>query len=104
VLKIEQLLTKKDLAQRWQVSERTIDQYREDGIIIPVNGIPCIRYNLQYIQQIEGCIPEKTTLRERKLEKELKEWKYRAEKAEKIIAEINIMTMQNIYKLNDNNS
>lgn len=67
------LLTKKDLAQRWQVSERTIDQYREDGIIIAVKNIPCIRYNLQYVQQIEGCIPEKTTLRERKLEKELQE-------------------------------
>lgn len=67
------LLTKKDLSQRWQVSERTIDQYRQDGIITPVKGITCIRYNLQYIQQIEGCIPEKTTLRERKLEKELQE-------------------------------
>lgn len=69
----DKLLTKKDLATRWQVSERTIDQYREDRIITPVKGIPCIRYNLQYIQQIEGCIPEKTTLRERKLEKELQE-------------------------------
>lgn len=70
---MDKLLTKKDLAERWQVSERTIDQYREDGIITPVKGIPCIRYNLQYIQQIEGCIPEKTTLRERKLEKKLQE-------------------------------
>lgn len=68
---MDKLLTKKDLAARWQVSERTIDQYREDKIITPVKGIPCIRYNLQYIQKIEGCIPEKVTLRERKLEKEL---------------------------------
>lgn len=67
------LLTKKDLSQRWQVSERTIDQYREDGVITPIKGIPCVRYNLRYIQQIEECIPEKTTLRERKLEKELQE-------------------------------
>ena len=67
------LLTKKDLAERWQVSERTIDQYRDSGIIVPVKGLPCIRYNEQYIEKIEGCIPEKTTLKERNLEKQLDE-------------------------------
>lgn len=67
------LLTKKDLAERWKVSERTIDQYREDGIIIPVQNLPCIRYNEQYIEKIEGYLPEKTTLRERNLEKQLEE-------------------------------
>ncbi|AGK98197.1 hypothetical protein [Clostridium pasteurianum] len=72
---MDKLLTKKDLAERWQVSERTIDQYRENRIIVPVKGIPCIRYNLQYIEKIEGCIPERATLRERKLEKELEEVK-----------------------------
>lgn len=70
---MDKLLTKKDLAERWQVSERTIDEYRAQGIIVPVKGLPCIRYNLQYIEKIEGYIPERTTLRERKLEKELEE-------------------------------
>lgn len=42
---MEKLLTKKDLAERWQVSERTIDQYREDGVIVPIKGMPCIRFN-----------------------------------------------------------
>ena len=68
---MDKLLTKKDLSERWQVRERTIDQYREDGIITPIKGIPCIRFNLQYIEKIEGHIPEKITMRERKLELEL---------------------------------
>ncbi|MDP4146344.1 MAG: histidine kinase, partial [Bacillota bacterium] len=72
---MQKLLTKKDLAERWQVTERTIDQYREDGIIVPVKGLPCIRFNLQYIEKVEGCIPEKTTIRERQLQRELEEIK-----------------------------
>lgn len=72
---MDKLLTKKDLAQRWQVSERTIDEYREASIITPVKDLPCIRFNLQYIEKIEGNIPEKKTLRERKLEIDLDEVK-----------------------------
>lgn len=70
---MDKLLTKKDLAERWQVSEKTIDLYRSNGVIVPVKGLPCIRFNPEYIKKIEGRIPERTTLRERKLEIELKE-------------------------------
>lgn len=70
---MSKLLTKKDLAERWQLDERTIDRYRMDGIIVPVKGLPCVRYNESYIEQIEGNIPERTTTRERRLEKELQE-------------------------------
>lgn len=43
------LLTKKDLAEIWQISEKAIDRYREDEIIVPVKGLPCVRFNEQYI-------------------------------------------------------
>ena len=69
----DKLLTKKDLAKRWQLSERTIDDYRLSGIIVPIKGLPCIRFNLQYISKIEGKIPERTTMREKKLERQLQE-------------------------------
>ncbi|APC41558.1 histidine kinase [Clostridium estertheticum] len=72
---MDKLLNKKDLAERWQVSERTIDEYRLSGIVVPIKGLPCIRFNLQYIEKIEGNIPEKITIREKKLEKELIEVK-----------------------------
>jgi hypothetical protein len=85
---MEKLLTKKDLAQRWQVSERTIDEYRESGIITPVKDLPCVRFNLQYIEKIEGCLPEKKTLRERKLEIELDEVKKERDYLKTILSNI----------------
>lgn len=85
---MDKLLTKKDLAERWQVSERTIDEYRTDGIITPIAGLPCIRFNPQYIEKIEGCIPEKTTLKERSLEKELQEIKRERDYLRSILSNI----------------
>lgn len=61
------LLTRKDLAERWQVTERTIDEYRATGVIVPIKGIPSIRYNPQYIETIEGHIPERVTTETRLL-------------------------------------
>lgn len=70
---MDKLLTTKDLAVRWQVSERTINEYKAKGIIVPVKGLPIVRYNMQYIEQIEGNIPEKVTMREKKLQRELED-------------------------------
>lgn len=85
---MDKLLTKKDLAQRWQVSERTIDEYRESGIITPIKDLPCIRFNLHYIEKIEGNIPEKKTLRERKLESELEEIKKERDYLKSVLSNI----------------
>lgn len=98
---MDKLLTKRDLAERWQVSERTIDDYRLQGIIVPVKGLPCIRFNLQYIEKIEGCIPEKTTLRERKLERELENVKKERDDLKNTIAELNIIITKTMYKLSN---
>lgn len=94
---MDKLLTKKDLAIRWQVSEKTIDQYRNSGVIVPIKGLPCIRFNLQYIEKIEGRIPERTTLRERRLEIELEYWKTRALKAERAISNANVIFSEVLY-------
>lgn len=97
--RLDVLLTKKDLAARWQVTERTIDQYRENGIIVPIKNLPCIRFNQQYIEKIEGRIPEKITLRERKLERELEDWKRRALKAEGELLKFQGMLNTVVYEM-----
>lgn len=66
------LLTKEDLQERWQLGSRTIDRYKEEGIIVPIKGLPCVRFNEQDIELIEGSLPNKVTRREKELEKELK--------------------------------
>jgi len=95
---LEQLLTKKDLAKRWQVSLPTIDNYISDGIITPISNIPSIRFNPRYIAELEGVKLEKhSPLEWKRLERELEQWKIRAEKAENVIAQINVATTEVIY-------
>lgn len=95
---MEQLLTKKDLAKRWQVSLPTIDNYITDGILTPIKNIPSIRFNPKYIAEIEGIKLEKhSPLEWRRVERELEQWRTRAEKAESIIAKINITTTEVMY-------
>jgi len=69
----DKLFTQTDLAQRWQVSKTTIENWRKDGVIQPVKGIPAIRFSLPYILELEGVTLEQfSPLLKRKMERELK--------------------------------
>lgn len=70
------------------------------GIIVPVKVLLCIRFNQQYIEKIEGIISERTTLRERKLEKEIEYWKDRAFRAEWVILKAEMLFNQSVYEMN----
>lgn len=92
------LLTKKDVAERWQVSPQTIDNYIADKILVPIKGIPSVRFNPQYIAELEGTKLEKfSPLERRKLEREIDELKIRAEKAESALARANMIITEAIY-------
>jgi predicted DNA-binding transcriptional regulator YafY len=96
---VDKLLTKKDLAEHWQVSVATIDKYIADGIITPIYSIPSIRFNPQYIAQLDGTKLDKfSPIERRKLEKELEEWKVRAEKAEGTLAKVNADITEVLYQ------
>ena len=41
--RLYKLLTKKDLAARWQISEQVIDDYRAKGIITAVKGLMSVK-------------------------------------------------------------
>jgi hypothetical protein len=71
----ERLLTKKDLCQRWQKSERCINDYISQGLIKPCKGVPGeIRFTLQYIMELEGAKLDKhSPLEFKRLEHELEE-------------------------------
>ena len=51
---MDKLLTKKDLAARWDVTTTTIDRWVKDGIISPVKGLPSVRFNLEHVLKLEG--------------------------------------------------
>ncbi|EOU2000573.1 histidine kinase [Clostridium perfringens] len=85
------LLTKKELAERWGVTTKCIDDWRREGILQTVKGIPAPRFNLQYIMELEETKIEKySLLKFKKLEKELKETKAEFSKLKEVLININI--------------
>jgi len=97
---MDRLLTKKDLAERWQVSEHTIDEYTQKGIIKRVSKIASIRFNPQHIREIEGTKLERfSPLERRKLEREVEELKLKLKKAEDVIAQVQMLSTGHVYNL-----
>ena len=95
---MDKLITKKDLAEHWQVSPQTIDNYIANGVISPIKAIPSVRFNPQYIAKLEETeLSPMSPLERRRLKRELDEWKSRAEKAEKALMKVNIDIMDIIY-------
>ena len=95
---MDKLLTKKDLAEHWQVSLQTINNYITDGVLSPIKVIPSVRFNPQYIAKLEGTeLSPMSPLERRRLKRELDEWKSRAQKAEKALMKVNIDIMDIIY-------
>lgn len=73
---MDKLLTRKELAERWQVTPKAIDDWRRDGILTPCKGIPAIRFSMQHIAELEGVKPERfSPLEKRRLEQELEKIK-----------------------------
>ncbi len=83
------VLTQQELAERWGVTVKTITEYRTDGILQPVKGIPIIRFSLDYIQQLEGTTIEKFSPLERsRLTTELEKVQKENEKLKNILGGI----------------
>lgn len=71
---MDKLLTQKDLAKRWQVTEATIKNWRDEGILQPVKGIPVIRFTEQYVLELEGVKLERfSPLERRRMERRLEQ-------------------------------
>ena len=83
------LITQKDLAERWQMSVKSIESYRQQGLITPVEGLPAIRFNPQHIAELEGTKLERFSPLERKrMERELEQLKQENEKLKGILSKV----------------
>lgn len=81
------LLTQKDLAARWQVSVRAIENWRKEGILQPAKGIPAIRFTPEYIAELEGIELKKTSpLQVKRLEREVEALRQENEELKGILA------------------
>lgn len=71
-----QLLTVKNLAKRWQCSERAIREYVADGTLTQCKGVPGVKFHPRHIEKLEGVELERFSPLERKrMEKEIEELK-----------------------------
>lgn len=91
----DKLLTRQDLADRWQVSLRTIDDYKKDGIIQPVKGIPATRFTEQHILELEGVkLDRMSPLERRRLEADIEKLKNENIKLKSILTNVLAETSQ----------
>ena len=86
---IDKLLTQKDLAERWQVSEQTIRIWRQEGIIQPVKGIPVPRFSMQHILELEGEELEKfSPILKKQMEREIEKLQEENQRLKNILGRI----------------
>lgn len=84
---MSRLLTQQNLADRWQVSVRAIENWRKDGILQPAKGIPAIRFAPEYIAELEGIELKKTTpLQVKRMEREIEALRQENEELKGILA------------------
>ena len=73
---MDRLLTQKDVAERWQLTVRAVENCRKAGTITPVKGVPGIRFSLQHIEELEGTKLDRfSPIERRRLEREIEELK-----------------------------
>lgn len=91
----DKLLTQQDIAKRWQVSIRAIENWRKSGVIQPVKGIPAIRFTEQHILELEGVkLDRMSSLERRRLELENEKLRLENEKLRGIISKVLAETSQ----------
>jgi len=73
---IQTLLSRQDLAKRWNLNARTIIDYEQNGVIKRVPKLQVPRYSLSQIEEIEGegfALNPTSPLERRRLEKKIED-------------------------------
>ena len=86
---MDKLLTQQDLADRWQVSVRAIEQWRKQGVLQPCKQVPAIRFHPSHIEDMEGVEKKPVSpLQVKRLERELEAAKAENEELRGILARV----------------
>lgn len=83
------LLTQRELAEKWQVSIRAIEKWRQQGVLEPCKGIPAIRFSQEHIAELEGIEKKPVSpLRVKQLERQLEQARKEIEELRGALARI----------------
>lgn len=85
------LISRKNLADRWEISVQTVIVYEAEGIITRIPSLPTPRYKISEIEKIEG-IEENplSPIERRRLEKENKDLRDQLSFVNKLISNISL--------------
>jgi len=90
---MDKLLTQQDLAERWQVTVDTITNWRKEGVLQPVQGLPAIRFHPAYIAELEGTKLDKfSPLERRKMQRQIERLQEENEKLRKAVLTVLFIT------------
>lgn len=93
------LLSKKDIVERWDTSESTINRYISDGILVPVKNLPCVKFHIKHVMELEGVeLTEVNPIYVKKVERENEALKYRVQELEKVLRDITIPLLGTLNK------
>jgi len=88
-MNLKSVLTQQEVSERWGVTVKALTDWRNQGILQPIKGIPVIRYSFEYIQSLEGTTIEKFSPLERKrMEIEIEKLKQENEKLMSIVSNV----------------
>lgn len=88
-MNLKAVLTQQEVSERWGVTIKALTDWRNQGVLQPIKGIPVIRYSIEYIQEIEGTTLEKFSPLERKrMEIEIEKLKQENEKLMSIVSNV----------------
>lgn len=92
------LFTVSDLAQKWQLSEKTIRSYIDNETLLPCKGITtAIRFSPKYIAELEGIELEKfTQLERKKMQNEINTLKKENEELKSLLREYQSINLKSL--------
>lgn len=97
---MDKLLTVKDLALRWQVTERTIREWIKSDKIKVCKDVPTPRFSESYILKLEGVELDKYSLLEfKRLQKELESIKEENKQLKEILREYQVIGSKSLSYL-----
>lgn len=83
------VLTRKELAARWKVAERTIIDWENQKVLSRCKGIPKPMYALQHVMELEGVTLDKMSpLERRRLERQIAELQQENNRMKVVLAKI----------------
>ena len=94
------LLTIKDLADRWKVTERTIRKWIAENKLSICKDVPVPRFSESYIQKLEGTEIDKYSILEfKRLQKELESIKEENKQLKEILREYQVVSSKSLSYL-----